>query len=174
MLDQLQLSSFGLFHTLLGIVALISGIVLLARNKEINSQTRLGQNYLWFTVLTCLTGFFIFRHGGFGPAHALGILTLLTLAVAALAERRRFFGRYSPHVAIVSYSATFFFHLIPTVVETTTRLPVGNPVITEREGPAIQAINGVLFIAFLIGVTWQVRRFKSARRLQRETLLSRA
>jgi hypothetical protein len=36
--------------------------------------------YIWTTVLTCLTGFGIFQHGGFGKPHALGVITLLVLA----------------------------------------------------------------------------------------------
>ncbi|MEO8038566.1 MAG: hypothetical protein ABI794_07330 [Betaproteobacteria bacterium] len=61
------------------------------------------------TVLTCLTGFFIFQHGGFGKPHAGGILTLVAPGIAALAEYTGFFGRRSRYVTAVSYSATVFF-----------------------------------------------------------------
>ncbi len=36
------------------------------------------------TILTCVTGFGIFQHGGFGKAHMLGIITLVVLAIAWL------------------------------------------------------------------------------------------
>ena len=41
-----------------------------------------SHTYVRFTVATCITGLFIFQHGGFGPPHALAIVTLIVLAVA--------------------------------------------------------------------------------------------
>jgi hypothetical protein len=100
------------------------------------------------------------QHGGFGKPHALGIITLVVLVVATLAGKSKF-GSASRYVETVSYSATFFFQWIPTVVETTTRLPVGAPLITNRDGPELQAATGVLFLLFLIGATLQVRRIRA-------------
>jgi hypothetical protein len=122
-------------------------------------------------VLTCLTGFPIMQHGGFGKPHALGIITLVVLIIAALAGKGRF-GRVSRYVEVVSYSASFFFHWIPTVVETATRLPVGSPLITNRDGPELQAATGVLFLLFLIGATLQVRRMrKHSRQVNENSVL---
>jgi hypothetical protein len=140
--------------------------VALVRDKEITSRNGLGKLYIWTTVLTCLTGFPIMQHGGFGKPHMLGIITLLVLAVPALAGKGRLFGRASRYVEVVSYSATFFFHWIPTLVETTTRLPVGKPLIADRDGPELQAATGVLFLLFLIGAALQVRRLRAGRNTQ--------
>jgi hypothetical protein len=79
----------------------------------------------------------------------------------------RLFGRASRYVEIVSYSATFFFHLIPAITETATRLPAGTPLVVDREGPELQAAAGVLFLAFLIAATLQVRRLHSTDRQHR-------
>ena len=104
----------------------------------------------------------IFQHGGFGKPHALGIITLLVLGAAAVAERSRFFGRLSRYVAAVSYSTTFFFHMIPAVTETTTRLPAGAPLVADRDGPELQAAAGVMFLLLLIGAALQVRRLRKS------------
>jgi uncharacterized membrane protein len=69
-------------HTVISLVAVAAGVVALVRYGEINSRITSGRIYLIMTVLTCLTGFFIFQHGGFGKPHALGILTLLVMAIA--------------------------------------------------------------------------------------------
>jgi uncharacterized membrane protein len=122
---MLGLTSLGMVHTAISLVALGAGIVALVRDKEITSRNGLGKLYIWTTVLTCLTGFPIMQHGGFGKPHALGIITLLVLIVAALAGKGKLFGRASRYVEAISYSATFFFHWIPTLVETTTRQPAG-------------------------------------------------
>lgn len=159
---MLGLTSLGTFHTAISLIALAAGLVALIHDREISPGTRLGKLYLLTTVITCLTGFGIFKNGTFGQAHALGVITLLVLGVAALAGRSAVFGRASRQVATVCYSATFFFHLIPGVTETATRLPLGAPLVSSPEAPALQAVIGGLFIAFLVGAVLQVRRLRTA------------
>src|ERR1700761_3795310 len=76
---MLGISGFGMVHTLISLVAVIAGAVSLIRYGAISSRTPAGRIYLSWTVLTCLTGFFIFHHGGFGKPHALGIITLVVI-----------------------------------------------------------------------------------------------
>jgi hypothetical protein len=72
------------------------------------------------------------RHGGFGKPRALGIITLLALAIAALEEQTALFGRLARYVAVIGYSATVLFHMIPAVTEASTRLPLGHPLGASR------------------------------------------
>jgi hypothetical protein len=130
------------------------------RDKQITGRNRIGQLYLWTTVVTCLTGFPIMQHGGFGKPHATGIITLLTLVIAWQAGRGKWFGRAARYVEVVSYSATFLFHMIPAFVETSTRLPVGASLVTDRDGREVQLATGVLFLLFLLGAALQVRRLR--------------
>jgi uncharacterized membrane protein len=168
------LTTLGIIHTAISLVALAAGIVALVRDKEISPRNFVGKLYLWTTVLTCLTGFPIMQHGGFGKPHGLGVITLMVLVVAAVAGKGKLFSRAWRYVEVVSYSATFFFHWIPTVVETTTRLPVGAPLITNRDGPELQAATGVLFLLFVIGATLQVRRLRAASRSESSRSLGTA
>jgi uncharacterized membrane protein len=163
---MLGLTPLGNIHTAISLIALAAGIIALVRDKEISPRNFVGKLYIWTTVLTCLTGFAIIQHGGFGKPHLLGIITLVVLIVAVVAGKTAFFGRASRYVETVSYSATFFFHWIPAVVETTTRLPVGASLITNRDGPELQAAIGVLLLLFLIGATLQVLRLRAQGRQQ--------
>jgi len=156
----LGLTSLGIFHTAISLIALVAGLIALIRDREISPTNRIGKIYIVTTVVTCVTGFGIFQHGGFGKAHALGIITLAVLGVAAVAGKTRGFGRASRYVETICYSATFFFHMIPVVTETATRLPAGAPLVNDAEAPALQAANGVLFLLFLIGAAMQVVRLK--------------
>ena len=161
MLETLQMSPFGAFHTAISLVALAAGVIALVRDGAITWQSRLGKTFAVTTALTALTGFGIYHHGGFGKPHVLGILTLLVLGLAAAARRTRWFGRSSPAVEIVAYSAAVFFHMGPAVIETTTRFPLGRPLLADRDGPAALAINGALFLLFLAGAYLQVRRLNA-------------
>ena len=79
-----------------------------------------GRIYVVTTIVSCVTGLGIFHHGGFGAPHELSLMTLAVLGVAALAGHSTLFGHASRYVETVSYSATFFFHFIPGITETST------------------------------------------------------
>ncbi|HYF34836.1 MAG TPA: hypothetical protein VD994_06045, partial [Prosthecobacter sp.] len=96
--------------------------------------------------------------------HVLGIVTLVMLRVGSASGERRF-GAASPYIEAVAFSATFFLHMIPGIVETATRLPVGAPLVPDRESPVLLQAIGVCFAIFLIGVTLQIiRLFRLSRR----------
>jgi uncharacterized membrane protein len=160
---MLGLTAFGMFHTAISLAAVIAGIICLVRDGKISPRNRTGQIYVIMTVLTCLTGFFIFHHGGFGKPHVLGIITLVVLAVAFVAGYTQLYGRASRYIETVSYSMTFFFHWIPAITETSTRFPIGAPLAANADAPGLQMATGVLFVLFLIGATWQVLRLRAAR-----------
>jgi hypothetical protein len=140
-----------------------AGLIALVRDGAISANNPVGKTYVMMTVLTCLTGFPIVHHGGFGPAHALGMITLAVLAVAAAAAKG-WFGRASVYVETVSYSATFFFHMIPTFTETATRFPVGAPLAAGPDAPGLQLAIGLAFIVFVIGATLQLLRLRAKAR----------
>jgi len=157
------LTSLGLVHTALSLVAVIAGAKALLRDREISPATGAGRVYVWFTIATCITGFGIFQHGGFGKPHALGVMTLVVLALAGMARRGWAFGRLARYVATIGYSLTFFFHMVPGLTETLTRLPLGKPLIASPEDPTLQALYGLCFLLFLIGAGLQARRLRATR-----------
>jgi uncharacterized membrane protein len=159
---MLGLTPLGTFHTAISLIAVVAGIIALVRDKEISPRNLLGKVYVVTTVITCLTGFGIFQHGGFGKPHVLGIVTLVVLGIAAVAGYSKLFGRASRYVETISYSATFFFHWIPAITETSTRLPLGAPLVASAEAPELQVATALLFVAFLIGATLQARRLAVA------------
>jgi uncharacterized membrane protein len=154
------LTTLGVVHTAISLIALGTGFYALVRDGEISPRRIVGRWYLWTTVLTCLTGFGIFQHGGFGPPHVLGLLTLIVLGAATLAEHSTAFGRAARYVSVLGYSLSYFFHWVPATTETFTRLPVGAPLFSSPEDPALQKVVGVFFLLFVAGAAWQVRRLR--------------
>jgi uncharacterized membrane protein len=154
---MLGITPFGAVHTAISLAAMGAGIAAFMRNGGISPRDTVGRVYIVMTILTCVTGFFIFHHGGFGKPHALGIITLLVLGVAGVAGYSGVFGRASRYIETVAYSSTFFFHWIPAITETSTRLPPDAPLAAGAEAPALQTATGILFLVFLIGVAVQVK-----------------
>jgi len=157
------LTWLGTIHTATSLVAVAAGLIALWRDHQITLDNRLGRVYVVTTALTCLTGFGIFQHGGFGKPHVLGIITLVVLVVAVIAGRTALFGRASKIVEVVGYSATFLFHWIPAITEASTRLPLGAPLLASADAPELQKATAVLVALFLIGATLQVLRLRKQR-----------
>lgn len=160
------MSILGIIHTVIGVIAVIAGLIALIKDFRITSRNSLGKVYLHTTIWTCLTGFGIYNQGGFGAPHILGIVTLVVLGIALLAEYKKSFGSKSLLVEVICYTLTLFFHFIPGITETSTRLPVDAPLIASRESPVLQGIVGGVFVVFLIIMISQSRYYgKKARSL---------
>jgi len=161
------LTPLGIVHTAFSLVAIVCGFWSLARFHEISPRQRLGQIYLVATLVAAGTALGIFRHGGFGPAHGLALLTLAALVVGTWAALTTAFGRAARYVQATCYSATILFHMIPGVTETLTRFPAGAPVLPSAEAPAFQPIYGALLLLFLFGLALQIRWLQAQPQPQR-------
>jgi uncharacterized membrane protein len=151
-----EITLFGWFHTIIGITALVTGITALAKYKLISLDQNSGKTYLICTFIAAASALFIYHQGGFNPAHVLAILTLLALAVGALAEKKQVFGKYSPYMQAISYSATFLFHMIPAITDGLMRLPSDAPIVTNIEDPLLRGFYLAFLVTFLIGVICQI------------------
>ena len=158
-----EIIPLGWFHTIMGVIALVSGGYTVARFKEISLRTRSGQIYLAATLVTAATALGIFQRGEFGPGHALAVMTLLALAVGTIAATTQVFRNLSRYVQAISYSATLLFHCIPAVTDGLLRLPVGDPVLTPIDDPILKMCYLSLLILYLIGAGLQLRWIYSQR-----------
>ena len=154
------LTSLGVFHTVISLIAVFTGAVALIRDGKISWDNSLGKIYVVTTIIVCLTGFGIFQHGGFGKPHALGIITLITLGVIWAASKGSL-GKASRYIERVGYSLTFFFHIVPAVTESATRLPLDAPLASSPDDPRIQMVIGICLVLFLIGAVLQVRKMRA-------------
>ena len=151
-----EITLLGWFHTAIGITALVSAVITLVKHKEIGLQFRSGQIYLAATLITAVSALGIFQHGGFGPAHALAVMTLIALSIGTLAVTTGILGKLSRYVQAVSYSATLLFHSIPAVTDGLMRLPVGDPILSSIEDPILKKSYLVLLVLFLLGTGIQL------------------
>lgn len=163
---MLGITPLGMLHTLVSLIALFAGLYALIRYQELGSRGLLGALYVWGTIVSCVTGLFIFRHGGFNEAHALSIGTLIVLGIAWLAERGAQASSTRRVAAVVAYTLTLFFHFIPGFNETLVRLPVGNPTITGPDDPLLKPLIGGTFAVFAVVMLLQGLRIRREARQQ--------
>ena len=155
---MLELSSLGAVHTAIALVAVIAGFAMTLRFGRIGTDLALAKTYIGCTALACVTSLGIFMHGGFNVAHSLALMTLVVLGVAIAAGRHRDTSRAATYVETLGFSTTLFFHMIPALNETFTRIPVGAPLFTGPDDPALQRLFGFVFVAYLLGIGLQVRQ----------------
>lgn len=159
-----EISLFGWFHTIIAMLALIAGLYSLVRFKFILLEHTSSKIYLVCTLIAALSALAIFRHGGFGAAHGLAVLTLAALLVGTLAAKTRIFGKFSSYLQAMSYSATFLFHMIPAITDGLMRLPVEAPIVISIEDPLLKGFYLSFLIVYVVGLIWQ---FLSLRKMNK-------
>lgn len=151
------LTSLGVVHTLISLIAVAAGVWALARHKEIALARPPGKTYVVTTLLTALTGLGIYQHGGFGPPQVLSILTIPALAAGAAIELKGLLGAWSRQAQAIAYTTTMLFHMIPAFTETLTRVPLGAPLLPNAEAPEFKPIYGTLMLIYVVGLVLQLR-----------------
>ncbi len=151
-----EITLLGWIHTIIAIVALLAGFYTLAVHKVITPQQKTGQLYLLCTFIAAVTALMIYKHGGFGPAHGLAVLTLLALAGGLLVTRIPMLDRPAPYLEAFCFSGTLLFHMIPAITDGLLRLPVADPVLTDPHDPLLKKFYLAFLLVFLAGYAMQV------------------
>lgn len=129
------LQIFTLFHTLLSIVAIISGLLVV--KGLIASAGRQLWTVLFFASAwaTSLTGFF-FPFQGFTPAFTLGLISLIPLSLMYIARyRQRLAGRWRG-TYVLSSVLVFYCNCVVLIVQAFRHVPSLNELApTQMEAP---------------------------------------
>ncbi len=157
-----EITAFGWFHTVVALLAVLTGFYTLANHKLVMSTQIDGKIYLLLTLISASTALAIYKHGGFGIAHGLAVLTILAILIGGVAEKTGLFGKMSLYVQTVFYSATMLFNMIPAITETLLRLPVGAPMVTSLKDPLLQGFHLAFVVVFLVGLGLQIRFLRSS------------
>jgi hypothetical protein len=156
------LSNLGIFHTVIGLMAIVAAMVSYLRFGKINLNHLAGKIYFYGTAVTALTALGLSKQGGFNPGHVLSLLILLLVVAAYFLSVKRKGNTRARYFENFFLSFSFFLSLLPTVNETFTRIPVGHPLAKDITDPVIGKTLLVLFILFLAGSVYQ---FLSQRKL---------
>src|SRR6266542_350323 len=146
---------YTIIHTLISLVGIFTGLIVLfglLAGKRLDGWTK------WFlitTVLTSVTGFFFPFHD-FTPAHGVGIISLLVLAI---------FARYPRQLAgawrwiyVVTAVIALYFNVFVGVVQAFLKVPALHamaPTQTEQPFKLTQLV--VLAIFVLLGIIAAIR-----------------
>jgi len=151
-----EMTILGWFHTVLGILAVLSGFYSLYKYKIITTSESSGRLYVLVTLLVAGSALGIYNQGGFGVAHVLAVLTLIALAGGYIMEKLKWFGSFSKYFQALGYTSTLLFHMIPAITDFLRRLPVGDPFIDSFDDPLLLNFHTAFLVIYLVGLVAQV------------------
>ena len=143
------LSAFTFFHVLLSLVAIGSGLVAvygLLASKRFDGWTAL---FLATTVATSVTGFFFPFHQ-FLPSHAVGIVSLIVLAIAILARYRfRLAGGWRRTYVITAVLALYL-NCFVLIAQLFLKIPALKAMAPTQSEPPFQLTQLVVLLLFAL------------------------
>lgn len=163
------LSLLGIFHTIIGIIAIVAAIVSYARFGKINLKHITGKIYFYLTLITSLTALGLSRLGGFNPGHVFALFIVILILIAYFLQAKKQEKTKARYYENFLLSFSFFLSLIPTVNETFTRVPVVHPL---AQGPTDAIIAKTLLLLFVVFIIGSVLQFRKQKRINKSEVIS--
>jgi hypothetical protein len=160
------LSNLGIFHTVVGIIAIIGALASYVKYGRINLAGKSGSTYFYGTVITSATALGLSKHGGFNPGHILSLLVLALVVGAFLLHRKKAGNNKARYFEQFFLSFSFFLSMIPTVNETLTRVPLSAPL---ANGPGDPLIGKTLLVILVLFIAGSVYQYIQQRKINRST-----
>ena len=161
MIAGLSTENFTTLHVAISLIAIISGLIVLAgmlRARRLPGWTAL---FLLTTILTSVTGFMFPIHG-FTPALGVGIISLVILAIALRAL-------YSKHLAgawrwiyVATAVTALWFNVFVLIVQSFQKISALHALAPTQSEPPFLIAQGVALAAFLVLGIMAASRFRPA------------
>jgi len=160
------MSTLVIVHVVISLIAIVAGLVVMFKMLGSDRAAGLTAIFLLFTILTNVTGFFIppFLQDKFLPSHAIGILSLVLLAIACFALYSQKLGGMWRWVYVVTALVSLYLNCFVLVIQSFLKIPAltalapGNP----PSGPVFAVVQGIVLVFFVIMTIGAVRRFRPA------------
>ncbi|HEY8897764.1 MAG TPA: hypothetical protein VIM79_23220 [Niastella sp.] len=161
----MALSNLGIFHTVIGVVAIASAITGFIKSGKIDLQKLPGKMYFYLTLITSLTALGLSSVKGLNPGHILALLVIILISAAYFLSAKRQGNNRARYFENFFLSFSFFLSMLPTVNETFTRIPVGHPLAAGPNDPLIGISILLLFIMLIAGSVLQFRKQRQLNRV---------
>ena len=161
MILGLTIPQFTLLHVAISLVSILAGLIALPAFARGRILPRTMGVFLWFTLLTSLTGF-LFPIVAFTPALGVGTLSTLILAVAIWAwYGRKLAGRAAPIYAVAA-TLSLWLNLFVLIVQSFLKVPALNAIAPNGNEPPSAAAQAALLL-FMLALGYLT--FRASRRL---------
>lgn len=147
------ISPLGWLHTLGSLPAIPLALWMLARHGRI--VPRSGAGIAWF-VFMAIGGLTVFLIAKQPVSNGIAVVTLVLLVAGYTVGRVSALGRAARYLETIFLSVAVFLLLVPSVTETLTRVPNGNPIAKGPDSPIVLGALGTLAVLLVVGLTAQI------------------
>jgi hypothetical protein len=157
---SIGLAAFTLFHVALSLVGIATGFVVvygLLTGRRLDGWTAV---FLATTVATSVTGYFFPVHH-FMPSHAVGILSLLVLAVAIVARYRRHLAGNWRWIYVVGAMIGLYLNFFVLIVQSFAKVPALKALAPTQSEPLFKVTQLVALGAFVALTIVAAIRFRT-------------
>jgi hypothetical protein len=159
MIAGLSIENFTILHTAISLVAIASGLIVLAgmlRARRLPGWTAL---FLATTVLTSVTGF-MFPINGLTPAIIFGVISSVILAITLMALYVKHLSGAWRWIYVTTALAALYLNVFVLIVQSFQKVPALQKLAPTQSEPSFAIAQGVALIAFLVLGTLAARRFR--------------
>ena len=143
------LALFTLFHVAISLIAIVAGCVVafaMLTGRRLDGWTAV---FLITTVATSVTGFFFPVHH-FTPAHAVGIISLVVLAIAIYARYGRHLAGAWRWIYVISSLFALYLNVFVLVVQLFRRVPALKAIAPTQTETPFKLAQLVVLVGFVV------------------------
>ncbi|MGA8388004.1 MAG: hypothetical protein WB769_08750 [Pseudolabrys sp.] len=159
MIAGLSIENFTILHVAISLIGIVSGLIVLfgmLRARRLPGWTAL---FLATTVLTNVTGF-MFPINGLTPAIAVGVISIVILAIALMALYVKHLSGAWRWIYVTTALAALYFNVFVLIVQSFQKVPALQKLAPTQSEPPFSVTQGVVLVAFLVLGTMAARRFR--------------
>jgi hypothetical protein len=161
MILGMSLSTFTLVHVVISLIGIFAGVVVFTGMFSSKTCPRWTAIFLAFTLLTSVTGFF-FPFDKVLPSHVVGVISLVILAVAALAFYvYRLAGPWR-WIYVASAVAALYLNVFVGVVQAFLKIAPLHALAPTQADPAFIITQLVVLVAYVALGIVAAKRFRPA------------
>jgi hypothetical protein len=155
----LGMSTFTFAHVAISVLAILSGIVVM--QSLLVSKWRGGWTALFLltTAITSASGFGFARDQVL-PSHVVSVISLLVLAVAALALYGKHLIFKWRWIYVVAAVTALYLNVFVLIVQLFQKVPALHALAPTQAEPPFAIAQGVVLLAFVVLGFFAVRRFR--------------
>jgi hypothetical protein len=162
MILGLSLTAYTYLHVFISLVAIAAGFVVILAMIGGLTFSVVTKLFWVTTALTSLTGFF-FPFKGITPAIVLGILSLIVLALAVIAQRRAAQSSLWRGTYVLASAIALYFNFFVLVVQSFQKIPALHALAPTQSETPFKVAQLVTLLIFISLATFAFRRFRFAR-----------
>jgi hypothetical protein len=155
----MSLLTFTFVHVVISLIGIGSGLIVVLGMLSAKRLGKLTAIFLITTVATSVTGF-LFPYEGFKPSYAVGILSLIVLALAIVALYGKHLAGAWRWIYVVTAVIALYFNVFVAVAQSFLKVPALHAMAPMGKEPPFAIAQLTVMALFVVLGVLAVRKFK--------------